>query len=90
VQTSRVYRVSGTVVGLNWPVPKPSEGESENPIAVPFAGMGEILLMGKSGQMRQQKFAQDGRFEFANVLPGTYQAQLIVFAMTGSAPSVKM
>jgi hypothetical protein len=91
VQTSRVYRVSGNVVGLNWPPPaKPSGGESENPIAMAFAGMGQILLIAKTGQMKELRFAQDGRFEFTNVLPGTYQAQVIVFSMTGPAPSVKM
>jgi hypothetical protein len=93
VQTSRVYRVSGTVIGLNWPpMPKPTETEGEGQIAVMLAsaGMGQIFLMGKSGEMKQQRFARDGKFEFTNVLPGTYQAQVMIFSISGMSPSVKM
>jgi uncharacterized GH25 family protein len=93
VQTSRVYRVSGTIVGLNWPpMPNPTETEGEGQIAVMLAsaGMGQIFLMGKTGEMKEQRFARDGKFEFTNVLPGTYQVQVMIFSMSGMSPSVKM
>lgn len=93
VQTSRVYRVSGTVVGLSWPpMPKPTETEGASPIAVLVAsqGMGQILLIGKTGEMKEQRFARDGKFEFTDVLPGTYQAQVMILSLSGMSPSVKM
>jgi uncharacterized GH25 family protein len=95
VQTSRVYRVSGTIVGLNWPpMPKPTETENEGQgqiaVMAAFAGMGQIFLMGKTGEMKEERFAQDGKFEFTNVPPGTYQARVMIFSMSGMSPSVKM
>jgi protocatechuate 3,4-dioxygenase beta subunit len=95
VQTSRVYRVSGTIVGLSWPpIPKPTETENEGQgqiaVLMASAGNGQILLIGKTGEMKQERFARDGKFEFTDVLPGTYQAQVMIFSMSGMSPSLKM
>lgn len=87
VQASRAYSVSGTVLGLKAPL-EPQSGASG---AVMVEGMGKIILVGKNGQAKVQNLDLDGRFDFPNVLAGTYRARLILFGLfTGQEPSVKM
>jgi hypothetical protein len=91
VQASRAYRVSGTVLGLKTEL-EPQSGARG---AVFGAGRGEIILVGKNRQVNEQANQQnlhlDGRFDFPNVLAGTYRAQLILFdVFSGQEPSIKM
>jgi hypothetical protein len=88
VQASHAYRVSGTVLGLKAQL-EPQNGASGAVMAA--EGMGRIILVGKNGRASDQNLDLDGRFEFPNVLAGTYRAQLILFGFfSGQAPSVKM
>jgi Carboxypeptidase regulatory-like domain len=93
VQTSRVYRVSGIVSGLNGTPATPTPPTNEN-WAAALAGqaMGQIVLFGENGQTQQQNLSEGGKFEFSGVLPGTYHARLIVFSglLSGQPPSVKL
>ena len=91
VQASRAYRVSGTVLGLKTEL-EPQSGARG---AVLGAGRGEIILVGKNRQVNEQANQQnlhlDGRFDFPNVLAGTYRAQLILFdVFSGQEPSIRM
>ena len=93
VQSSHAYLVSGTVVGLT-PQPKPRDNTSETlaGLMTQEMGIGQLLLFGKNGQREEQNLGEDGKFEFPNVLPGTYRAQVIVFSgfLNGQTPSLKM
>jgi len=102
VVSSRAYRVSGTVMGLK---PQPANGSAGAPaspkaqssatgvaIWVASQGIGQLFLVGRNGQSEGQNLGEDGKFEFPNVLPGTYRAHLIVFSdfFNGQMPSLKM
>ena len=91
VQASHVYRVSGTVVGLSAP-PKAQGIASGNVMVMAGQGMGQIFLIGKNGQTKEQNLREDGIFEFTGVLAGTYRAQLVVFSgfFNGQPPSIRM
>jgi hypothetical protein len=91
VLSSRAYRVSGTVIGLAVS-PMAQSSASGAAIAVAGQGMGQLFLAGRNGQSEEQNLGEDGKFEFPNVLPGTYRAHLIVFSgfFNGQMPSIKM
>ena len=74
--TGRAYRVSGSVTGV------PSKG-----------GMAQIMLQpkGRGGSPgAPQELGEGGRFEFANVLPGSYVARLIMVTFEGGQPAIRM
>ena len=54
--------------------------------------MAQLFLMGKNGQREQQQLGEGGRFEFPNVLAGTYRAYLILVSgfANGEAPAFKV
>jgi len=92
VQSSRAYRVSGRVVGLSAP-PMPRGNANEMAVAVMASqGIGQLSLVGTNGRNEVQNVGIDGKFEFPNVLPGTYRAQVISFSgfFNGEAPPIKM
>lgn len=91
VQTSHAYRVSGTVRGLTVQ-PMPRDDKSGPFVALASQGIGLLFLIGNNGQSEQQNLGADGEFEFPNVLPGTYRAQVIAFSgfFNGQTPSIKM
>gem|GEM_PF-582830 len=100
VRSSRAYLVSGTVMGLT-AQPKPSHNTNEGSVAVTSQGValmsqgigiGQLLLIGKNGQHEEQNLGEGGKFEFPNVLPGTYRAQVIVFSgfFNGETPPIKI
>ena len=91
VQASHVYRVSGTVVGLS--APSKAQGiASGNVMVMAGQGMGQIFLIAKNGQTKEENLREEGTFEFTGVLAGTYRAQLVVFSgfFNGQPPSVRM
>ena len=74
--TGRAYRVSGTVTGV------PSKGS-----------MAQIILQAKGSAgspMAPQELGESGRFEFTNVLPGSYVARLIMVTFEGGQPAMQM
>jgi len=74
--TGRAYLVSGSVTGI------PNK-----------SGMAQVILQGMGGGVSQpgeQELGEGGKFEFKNVLPGTYVARLIVFTFDGGKPAVQM
>ena len=90
VQASHVYRVSGTVIGLSAP-PKAQSIASGTVMLMTGQGMGQISLIGKNGQTKEQNLREDGIFEFTGVLAGTYRAQLVVFSgFSNGQPSIRM
>ena len=90
VLTSRGYSVSGTVRGLTSQLMSPDKS-SENLAALMMSRrMGQLVLIGNNGQSEEQNLGEDGKFEFQNVLPGTYQAQVIVLGFFNGQPSVRM
>ena len=91
VVSSRAYRVSGTVMGLT-ASPKAQSSASGVAIWAASQGIGQLFLVGRNGQSEEQNLGEDGKFEFPNVLPGTYRAHLIVFSdfFNGQMPSIKM
>jgi protocatechuate 3,4-dioxygenase beta subunit len=99
VRSSRAYLVSGTVMGLA-AQPKPSDDTNgvasaemrDGTVISGGIGIGQLLLIGKNGQPEEQNLGEGGKFEFPNVLPGTYRAQVIVFSgfLNGQTPSMKM
>jgi len=87
VQASHAYRVSGTVLGLKAPLEP--RGDVSGPVME--EGMGKIILATKNGQGNVQTLDLDGKFDFPNVLVGTYRARLILFGFfSGQEPSIKM
>lgn len=93
VRSSRAYLVSGTVMGLT-AQPKPGDNTNAGFVAVMSQGIGigQLLLIGKNGQREEQNLGEGGKFEFPNVLPGTYRAQVIVFSgfFNGETPPIKI
>lgn len=90
VQSSRAYVVSGTVTGLT-AQPRPRDDTSEALVAMMSQGIGQLFLLGKNGEREEQNLGEDGKFEFPNVLPGRYRAQVIVFSgFVNGTPSIKM
>ena len=90
VQSSRAYVVSGTVTGLT-AQPRPRDDTSEAFVAMMSQGIGQLFLLGKNGEREEQNLGEDGKFEFPNVLPGRYRAQVIVFSgFVNGTPSIKM
>ena len=91
VQAGHVYRVSGTVMGLSAP-PKVQNSGGGFVLLARGQGMDQIILLGKNGQTKEQNLGEDGKFDFPNVLAGTYRAQIILFSglLNGQAPSIKM
>ena len=74
--TGRAYHVSGSVTGI------PSK-----------SNMAQIMLLGTGGggsQPGEQELREGGRFEFKNVLPGTYTASLILVTFDGGKPAMQM
>jgi hypothetical protein len=54
-------------------------------------GITQLVLMAKNGQGEEQNLAQGGKFDFPNVLPGTYHAQVMMVSFgNGQNPSMKM
>jgi len=53
--------------------------------------MTQLILSSQNGQGEEQNLAEGGKFDFPDVLPGTYHAQLIMFSFgNGQTPSMKM
>ena len=74
--TGRAYRVSGSVAGVR------TKGE-----------MAQIMLQAKQGggsQMAPQELGEGGRFEFTNILPGSYVARLILVTFESGQPAMQM
>jgi protocatechuate 3,4-dioxygenase beta subunit len=54
-------------------------------------GMAQLMLLATNGQGEEQNLAEDGKFDFPNVLPGTYHAQVMMVSFgNGQNPSMKM
>jgi Carboxypeptidase regulatory-like domain len=54
-------------------------------------GMAQLMLLAKNGQGEEQNLAEGGKFDFPNVLPGTYHAQVMMVSFgNGQNPSMKM
>jgi len=54
-------------------------------------GMAQLMLSSKNGQGEEQNLAPGGKFDFPNVLPGTYHAQVIMISFgNGQSPQIKM
>jgi protocatechuate 3,4-dioxygenase beta subunit len=77
VLMSHVYRVSGSVTGL------PSG---------PLTQMFLISKSGDAGMDNPQQLKGDNRFEYQNILPGTYTAMMIVVkgALSEGRPEIQM
>ena len=93
MQTTRVYRVTGTVVGLSVPAKPQNQADANATLQLAAGeGIGQILLVEKNGQTKQQNVREDGTFEFSDVPAGIYRAQLISISgfSNGEMPSVKM
>jgi hypothetical protein len=74
--TGRAYRVSGSVTGV------PNKGR-----------MAQIMLQPQESavsQMAQQELGEDGKFEFTNILPGSYVPRLIIVTFEGGQPAMQM
>ena len=76
---SRAYRVSGTVMMTG----NPQNGQ-----------IAQIFLLSTTGQTESQGLREGGKFEFQNILPGTYVAQVLIVNMNsagdGKAPESHM
>jgi hypothetical protein len=54
-------------------------------------GMAQLMLLAKNGQGENQNLTEGGKFDFQNVLPGTYHAQVMMVSFgNGQNPSIKM
>jgi hypothetical protein len=74
--TGRAYRVSGSVTGVPGKPP-----------------MAQIMLQASGGggsQTAEQALGEGGKFEFTNVLPGSYQATLLTVTFEGGQPAMQM
>jgi hypothetical protein len=74
--TGRAYRVSGSVTGV------PSRSSMAQIMLEPQAGGGS--------QPEPQELGETGKFEFKNVLPGSYLARLILVTFDGGKPGMEM
>jgi protocatechuate 3,4-dioxygenase beta subunit len=74
--TGRAFHVSGTVTGV------PRGGAVTQLMLLPRGGV-------PSGVAPQQ-LGEGGRFEFTNVLPGSYLARLIIVTLEGGQPRMQM
>jgi hypothetical protein len=76
VLTSPAYRVTGTMTG------------------VPSKGITKIILSSKGhrSMQSQQQLGEGGKFEFQNILPGSYTVSLLVVSgfFSGAQPSMEM
>lgn len=95
VQMGRVYRVSGTISGLNTPLmdeETAQKTETEGLNALAGRSFGQVFLEGSNGQRKEQNLRNGGKFEFAGVLPGTYHARVLVLSgfFGGQPPSAKL
>jgi protocatechuate 3,4-dioxygenase beta subunit len=73
--TGRAFHVSGTVSG------------------VPGGAMTQLMLLhrGREGsQSTTQQLGEGGKFEFPNVLPGSYVVRLVVVTFEGGKPAMQM
>jgi hypothetical protein len=53
--------------------------------------MTQLMLMTKNGQGEEQNLAEGGKFDFPNMLPGAYHAQVMMVSFgNGQNPSMKM
>ncbi len=60
-------------------------------VGVGAKGMAQLMLLSKNGQSEEQNLAEGGTFDFPNVLPGTYHAQVMMVSFgNGQNPSLKM
>jgi protocatechuate 3,4-dioxygenase beta subunit len=75
--TGKVFLISGTVTGI------PGEGTMSQLMLMLIGGRG-------SGDTSPQKVGEGGKFEFANILPGTYSARLILVTFDGGRPEMQM
>ena len=75
VLTGRTFHVRGLVTGV--------PGES---------GMNQLMLIpkGRGSAAPPQQLKHSGEFEFSDVLPGTYQAQLVVVGFEGGQPRMQI
>jgi len=73
--TGRAYHVSGSVTGI------PNK-----------SSMSQIMLEGQGGGSSPgpQELGEGGKFEFKNVLPGTYMVRLIAVTFEGGTPAMQM
>jgi protocatechuate 3,4-dioxygenase beta subunit len=73
--TGRAYHVSGSVTGIS-----------------SKSSMAQIMLDGRGGGSSPgpQELSEGGKFEFKNVLPGTYVARLIAVSFDGGKPAMQM
>lgn len=54
-------------------------------------GVAQLMLMAKNGQAEEQNLAAGGKFDFPDVLPGTYHAQVMMVSFgNGQNPSMRM
>jgi hypothetical protein len=54
-------------------------------------GMAQLMLVAKNGQGEEQTLVEGGKFDFPNVLPGKYHAQVMMVSFAnGQSPSMKM
>ncbi len=58
---------------------------------VGMQGMAQLMLLATNGQGEEQNLTEGGKFDFPNVLPGTYHAQVMMVSFgNGQNPSMKM
>jgi protocatechuate 3,4-dioxygenase beta subunit len=78
--TGQAYRVSGSVTGV------PGEGSMAQIILqANRSGSGGVQIAPQELELRE-----GGRFEFTNVLPGSYLARLIIVTFEGGRPNMQM
>lgn len=55
------------------------------------SGAAQLILVATNGQQENQNLVEGGKFDFANVLPGTYHVQVMMVSFgNGQAPTMKM
>lgn len=66
------------------------DNSRENIAALMAQGIRQPALIGNNGHNEEQNLGEDGKFEFQNLMSGTYRAQVIVFDFSNGQPSVKV